>query len=79
MFITDVWEDIRELTSGYFAGEEAIRDEKGERFHKQQAQVALLARIILSSTQASDWVLDPFAGTGTTAVVAQQPGASDVS
>lgn len=72
MFVTDVWDDIRELTSGYFAGEEAIRDKQGERFHKQQSPIALLTRILLSSTQPNDWVLDPFAGTGTTAVVAQQ-------
>lgn len=79
MFVTDVWDDIRELTSGYFAGEEAIRDKHGERFHKQQSPVALLTRILLSSTQPGDWVLDPFAGTGTTAVVARQLGRHSVS
>jgi len=79
MFVTDVWDDIRELTSGYFAGEEAIRDSQGERFHKQQSPVALLARILLSSTVPGDWVLDPFAGTGTTAVVARQLGRHSVS
>ena len=72
MFVTDVWDDIRELTSGYFAGDEALRKPGGERFHKQQAPIALLLRIILSSTMPGDRVLDPFAGTGTTLVVAQQ-------
>ena len=24
MFVTDVWDDIRELTSGYFAGDEGV-------------------------------------------------------
>lgn len=72
MFVTDVWDDIRELTSGYFAGDEALRDENGERLHKQQAPIALLLRIILSSTKVGDTVLDPFAGTGTTLVVAEQ-------
>lgn len=72
MFLTDVWDDIRELTSGYFAGDEAIRNEKGERFHRQQSPIALLLRIILSSSRAGDSVLDPFAGTGTCATVAQQ-------
>jgi DNA modification methylase len=72
IFVTDVWDDIRELTSGYFAGDEAIRDEAGERFHKQQAPIALLLRIILTSTQIGDTVLDHFAGTGTTAVVSLQ-------
>lgn len=74
MYVTDIWDDIRELTSGYFAGDEALRDESGDRFHKQQAPLALLLRIILSSTQVGDHVLDPFAGTGTTLVVAQQLG-----
>ncbi|MCS7088716.1 MAG: DNA methyltransferase [Thermoflexales bacterium] len=79
MYVTDVWDDIRELTSGYFAGEEALRDARGNRLHKQQSPVALLARILLSSTLPGDWVLDPFAGTGTTAVVAQQLGRHSVS
>jgi len=72
VYVTDVWDDIRELTSGYFAGDEAIRDEKGERIHKQQSPVALLLRIVLSSTLPGDTVFDPFAGTGTTLVVARQ-------
>ena len=72
MFLTDVWDDIRELTSGYFAGDEALRDMEGNRLHKQQTPVQLLLRIILSSTQSGDVVLDPFAGSGTTLVVAEQ-------
>ena len=72
VFLTDVWDDIRELTSGYFAGEEALRTVHGERAHKQQAPIALLLRIILSSTQVGDWIFDPFAGTGTTLCVAHQ-------
>ncbi|KPV63186.1 MAG: Modification methylase MjaV [Candidatus Bathyarchaeota archaeon BA2] len=72
VYLTDVWDDIRELTSGYFAGDEAIRDSKGNRVHTQQSPVALLLRIILSSTLPGDTVLDPLAGTGTTLVVAYQ-------
>lgn len=72
VYLTDVWDDIRELTSGYFAGDEAFRKENGERFHKQQSPIALLLRIVLSSTKIDDTVLDPFAGTGTTLVVAEQ-------
>ena len=72
MFVTDVWDDIRELTSGYFAGDEALRDTKGNRLHKQQAPIQLLLRIILSSTNPGDVVLDPFAGSATTLVVAEQ-------
>jgi len=86
MYITDIWDDIRELTSGFFAGDEAIRTKngkiftkKGERFHKQQSPVELLTRIILSSSQVGDFVLDPFAGTGVTAVVAKQLNRNSIS
>jgi len=72
IYVTDVWDDIRELTSGYFAGDEAIRDNEGNRVHTQQSPVALLLRIILSSTLPGDIILDPFAGSGTTLVVAYQ-------
>lgn len=78
MYVTDVWDDIRELTSGYFAGDEALRAENGERFHKQQSPIALLLRIILSSTKVGDTILDPFAGTGTTLVVAHQLGRQSI-
>ena len=44
----------------------------GERFHKQQSPVALLLRIILSSSNIGDLVFDPFAETGTTLVVEKQ-------
>ena len=72
IFVTDIWDDIRELTSGYLAGDEALRNETGERFHKQQAPISLLLRIILSSSNIGDTVFDPFAGTGTTLTVADQ-------
>ncbi|MFX1297792.1 MAG: DNA-methyltransferase [Promethearchaeota archaeon] len=79
VYITDIWADIRELTSGYFAGDEAIRiqnnklfTKKGDRFHKQQAPIRLLTQIILTSSKPHDLVLDPFAGTGVTNVVAEQ-------
>jgi DNA modification methylase len=79
VFVTDVWEDIRELTSDYFAGDEALRTDSGERFHKQQAPLALLLRMILTSTNVGDTVLDPFAGTGTTSVVALQTQRNSIS
>lgn len=72
MYVTDVWDDIRELTSGYFAGDEPLRLENGERLHKQQSPIQLLTRIILSSSNVGDTVFDPFAGTGTTLVAAKQ-------
>lgn len=70
--LTDVWDDIRELTAGYYASEEALRNYQEERLHKQQSPISLLLRIILSSTVPQDNVLDCFAGTGTTGIVAKQ-------
>jgi predicted RNA methylase len=55
-----------------------LRQDNGERAHKQQSPIALLLRIILSSTMPGDLVLDPFAGTGTTLVVAEQLGRQSV-
>jgi len=72
IYVTDCWDDIRELTSGYFAGDEAMRLPNGERSLEQQSPVGLLARIILTSSNPGDLVLDPCAGTGTTLVVAEQ-------
>lgn len=72
VYLTDVWDDIRELTSGYFAGDEALRDPEGNRMHVQQTPVALLLRIILSSSLPGDIVFDPTAGTGTAIVVAKE-------
>lgn len=72
MYVTDVWDDIRELTSGYFAGEEPLRIDNGERLHNQQSPINLLLRIILSSSNVDDFVFDPFAGTATTSIVARQ-------
>ncbi len=74
MFVTDVWDDIRELTSGYFAGDEALRRPDGSRYHKQQMPIQLILRILLASTLPGDVVMDPFAGTGTTLVTARQLG-----
>ncbi|MBD3214408.1 MAG: hypothetical protein GF311_17485 [Candidatus Lokiarchaeota archaeon] len=86
IYVTDIWDNIRELTSGYFAGDEAIRvkngklfTEEGDRFHKQQSPVELLTRIILSSSKVSDFVLDPFAGTGVTAIVSKQLKRNSIS
>jgi len=72
MYVTDVWDDIRELTSGYFAGEEPLRLPNGERLHNQQSPIQLLLRIILSSSKPGDFILDPFSGTATTNIVSRQ-------
>ena len=72
LYLTDIWDDIRELTSGYFASEEAIREKDNTRFHKQQTPIALLLRLLLSSSKTDNLILDPFAGTGTTLITAHQ-------
>lgn len=46
--------------------------------HKQQTPIQLLLRIILSSTNPGDVVLDPFAGSGTTLVVSEQLGRKSI-
>jgi site-specific DNA-methyltransferase (adenine-specific) len=78
VYLTDVWDDIRELTSGYFAGDEAIRDNEGNRMHVQQTPIALLLRIILSSSLPNDVVFDPTAGTGTALVTSKQLGRNSI-
>jgi len=56
------------------SGSERLRDEDGKKAHSTQKPARLLERIILGCTHEGDVVLDPFAGTGTTAWVAQQLG-----
>ena len=49
-----------------------LRNAHGLKLHPTQKPEALLHRVLLASTNAGDIVLDPFAGTGTTAVVARR-------
>jgi modification methylase len=53
-------------------GQERLRNDHGLKLHPTQKPEALLHRVILASTNQGDLVLDPFAGTGTTAVVAKR-------
>ena len=46
----------------------------GEKLHTTQKPEALLYRVILSSTNPGDIVLDPFFGTGTTGAIAKRLG-----
>ena len=74
LLLTDVWDDIREMSAGYFAASEQIKKADGHRFHMQQMPIHLALRTILISTKPGDTVLDPFSGTGTTLVAAAQTG-----
>lgn len=61
--VSDVWSDIHR-----------IRHNKHRDPHPCQLPIHLLERIILMSTDEGDVVLDPFIGTGTTAVAAARLG-----
>ena len=54
------------------AGKERLREENNQRSHPTQKPEALLYRIILASSQKGGLILDPFLGSGTTAVVAKK-------
>ena len=55
-------------------GPERLRNQHGLKLHPTQKPEALLHRVLLASTAPDDIVLDPFLGTGTTAVVAKRLG-----
>ena len=61
--LSDVWNDIHR-----------IRHKKRRDEHPCQLPVPLLERLILMTTDEGDIVLDPFVGTGTTAVAAKRLG-----
>ena len=46
----------------------------GRKTHPTQKPEALLARVLLSASNAGDLVLDPFFGSGTTGAVARRLG-----
>ena len=48
--------------------------QNGQKVHSTQKPEALLHRIILASSNKNDFILDPFLGSGTTAVVAKKLG-----
>ncbi len=55
------------------SGKERLK-KNGKKIHSTQKPEALLHRIILATTKKGDTILDPFLGTGTTAVVAKKLG-----
>jgi modification methylase len=55
-------------------GGERLKDGDGRKVHPTQKPEALLARVLLSSSNPGDIVLDPFFGTGTTGAVAKRLG-----
>jgi site-specific DNA-methyltransferase (adenine-specific) len=61
--LSDVWTDIHRIKHNKY------RDE-----HPCQLPIHLLERVILMSTDENDIILDPFMGTGTTAIAAKRLG-----
>ena len=61
--VSDVWTDIHRIKHNKY------RDE-----HPCQLPIHLLERVILMTTDEGDVVLDPFVGTGTTAIAAKRLG-----
>ncbi len=53
-------------------GAERVKDENGNKAHSTQKPESLLYRVILSSSNPGDIVLDPFFGSGTTGAVAKR-------
>lgn len=53
---------------------ERLKDKSGKKVHTTQKPESLLYRVILSSTNPGDVILDPFFGTGTTGAVAKKLG-----
>jgi len=53
-------------------GKERLKNENGRAVHPTQKPEEMLRRIIIASSNKGDIVLDPFIGSGTTAVVAEK-------
>jgi modification methylase len=55
-------------------GSERLKNGGGDKLHPTQKPESLLHRVLLSSSNAGDLILDPFFGTGTTGAAAKQLG-----
>ena len=54
------------------SGHERLKNDEGKKLHPTQKPEGLLHRIIISSTNKGEVILDPFFGTGTTGAVAKR-------
>jgi len=68
--------DGKQMRSDWYmpicSGKERLRENNNQRSHPTQKPESLMYRIILSSTNKGDVILDPFLGSGTTAVVSKK-------
>ncbi len=67
----DVWK-FEELEPEFHVSSVTPKSEKKEGKHPTQKPIGLLERIIKSSTNEGDLVLDPFNGSGTTGIVCKR-------
>lgn len=67
--VQNLWDDV------YFIS----RSEKNKRKYPTQKPLKLLQRIIKSSSESGGWVLDPFCGSGTTAIASMELGRNCVT
>lgn len=64
--------DVWEINRVRWNSKERINMDNGKIAHLAQKPIRLLRRIILSTTNKGDTVLDPFLGTGTTSVASKE-------
>jgi len=55
-------------------GEERLKNTDGKKVHPTQKPENLISRVIMSSSNIGDTILDPFFGTGTTGAVSKKLG-----
>jgi len=70
--------DDKQMRSDWYipiaSGKERLKDKDGKKIHSTQKPAELLLRIILSTSNVGDIILDPFMGSGTTGAVAKRLG-----
>lgn len=69
----DVWE-FNEPEAEFYVSSVTPQSEKKEGKHPTQKPLGLLRRIIKASTKEGDLILDPFNGSGTTGIAANELG-----
>ena len=71
-----VFNDDKQMRSDWYLpiciGKERLKQKNGKKLHSTQKPEALLYRVILSTSNVGDIILDPFMGSGTTAAVAKK-------
>lgn len=69
--VGNIWNDIKGLAAGALVSRETIlRPGTKRKANPCQTPIALVKRAIVFSTDPRDVILDPFCGTGTTAIAA---------